>query len=44
MILTENGTYVETYTAGQLCTQSEESILIYEAMIEKQMSLTYFCL
>ena len=34
-ILTKNGTYVEKYTAGNLCTKFEEFILIYEAMIAK---------
>ena len=32
---TKNGTYVEKYTAGHLCTKFEEFILIYEAMIAK---------
>ena len=35
-IFTKNGTYVEKYTAGHLCTKCEEFILIYEAMIEKK--------
>ena len=30
-----NGTYVEKYTKGHLCTKFEEFILIYEAMIAK---------
>ena len=34
-IFTKNGTYVERYTAGHLCTKFEEFILIYEAMIAK---------
>ena len=34
-ILTNNGTYVEKYTAGHLCTKFEEFILISEAMIAK---------
>ena len=34
-IFTKNGTYVEKYTAGHLCTKFEEFILIYEAMIAK---------
>ena len=34
-IFTKNGTYVEEYTAGHLCTKFEEFILIYEAMIAK---------
>ena len=34
-IFTKNGTYVEKYTAGQLCTKFEEFILIYEAIIAK---------
>ena len=42
-IFTKNGTYVEKYTAGHLCTKFEEFILISEAMIAK-MSLTYFWL
>ena len=33
--VTKNGTYVEKYTAGHLCTKFEEFILIYEAMIAK---------
>ena len=32
-ILTKNGTYVHSYTAGHLCTKFDEFILIYEAMI-----------
>ena len=32
---TKNGTYVEKYTAGHLCTKFEEFILICEAMIAK---------
>ena len=32
---TKNGTYVEKYTAGHLCTKFEEFFLIYEAMIAK---------
>ena len=36
-IFTENGTYVEKYTAGHLCTKFEEFILIYEAMIAKNV-------
>ena len=35
IIFTKNGTYVEKYTAGHLCTKLEEFILIYEAMIAK---------
>ena len=31
----KNGTYVEQYTAGHLCTIFEEFILIFEAMIAK---------
>ena len=31
----KNGTYVEKYTAGHLCTKFEEFILISEAMIAK---------
>ena len=34
-IFTKNGTYVEKYTAGHLCTKFEEFILIYETMIAK---------
>ena len=34
-IFTKNGTYVEKYTVGHLCTKFEEFILIYEAMIAK---------
>ena len=34
-IFTKNGTYVEKYAAGHLCTKFEEFILIYEAMIAK---------
>ena len=34
-IFTKNGTYVEKYTAGHLCTKFEEFILISEAMIAK---------
>ena len=34
-IFTKNGTYVEKYTAGDLCTKFEECILIYEAIIAK---------
>ena len=34
-IFTKDGTYVERYTAGHLCTKFEEFILIYEAMIAK---------
>ena len=34
-IFTKNGTYVEKYTAGHLCSKFEEFILIYEAMIAK---------
>ena len=34
-IFTKNGTYVEEYIAGYLCTKFEEFILIYEAMIAK---------
>ena len=34
-IFTKNGTYVEKYTAGHLCTKFEEFMLIYEAMIGK---------
>ena len=34
-IFTKNGTYVEKYTAGHLCTKFEVFILIYEAMIAK---------
>ena len=33
---TKNGTNVEKYTAGHLCTKFEEFILIYEAMIAKK--------
>ena len=33
--VTKNGTYVEKYTAGHLCTKFEEFIFIYEAMIAK---------
>ena len=36
-ILTTNGTYVEKYTAGHLCTKFEEFLLIYEAMIAKNV-------
>ena len=32
---TKNGTYVEKYTAGHLCTKFEEFTLIYEALIAK---------
>ena len=35
-IFTKNGIYGEKYTAGHLCTEFEEFILIYEAMIAKQ--------
>ena len=35
MIVTQNGTYVEEYTAGHLRTTFEECILIYEAIIAK---------
>ena len=35
IFFTKNGTYVEKYTAGHLCTKFEEFILIYEAMIAK---------
>ena len=35
-IFTKNGTYVEKYTAGHLCTKFEEFTLIYEAMIAKK--------
>ena len=35
IIFIKNGTYVERYTAGHLCTKFEEFILIYEAMIAK---------
>ena len=35
IFLQKNGTYVEKYTAGQLCTKFEEFIWIYEAMIKK---------
>ena len=34
-IFTKNGTYVEKYTAGHMCTKFEKFILIYEAMIAK---------
>ena len=34
---TNNGTYVEKYTAGHLCTKFEEFLLIYEAMIAKNV-------
>ena len=34
-IFTKNGTFVEQYTAGHLCTKFEEFILISEAMIAK---------
>ena len=34
IFLQKNGTYVEKYTAGHLCTKFKEFILIYEAMIE----------
>ena len=34
-IFTKNGTYVENYTAGHLCTKFEEFILIHEALIAK---------
>ena len=36
-IFTKNGTYVEKYTAGHLCTKFEEFILIYEAMVAKNI-------
>ena len=36
-IFTKNETYVEKYTAGHLCTKFEEFILIYEAMIAKNV-------
>ena len=32
---TKNGTYVEKYTTGHLCTKFQEIILIYEAVIAK---------
>ena len=35
IFLQKNGTYVEEYTTGHLCTKFEEFILIYEAMIAK---------
>ena len=35
IIFTKNGTFVERYTAGHLCTKFEKFILIYEAMIAK---------
>ena len=35
MFLQNNGTYVEKFTAGHLCTKFEEFIFIYEAMIVK---------
>ena len=35
IFFTKNGTYVEKYTAGHLCTKFQEIILIYEAMIAK---------
>ena len=34
-IFTKNGTYVEKYTAGHLCTKFEEFIFISETMIAK---------
>ena len=34
-IFAKNGTYVEKYTAGHLCTKFEESTLIYKATIAK---------
>ena len=34
-IIAKNGTSVEEYTAGHLCTKFEEFILIYKAMIAK---------
>ena len=37
MFLTKNRTYVEKYTASHLCTKFEEFILIYEAMIAKNV-------
>ena len=37
IFFTKNGTYVEKYTAGHLCTKFEEFILIYEAMIAKNV-------
>ena len=36
IFLQKNGTYVKKYTAGHLCTQFEEFIFIYEAMIAKK--------
>ena len=35
MIFAKNGTYVEKYTAGDLCIKFEEFILIYKAAIAK---------
>ena len=35
MIFTKNGIYAGKYTAGHPCTNFEEFILIYEAMIAK---------
>ena len=35
MIFAKSGTYVEKYTVGHLCTNFEEFILIYEAMVGK---------
>ena len=35
IIFEKNGTYVEKYTAGHLCTKFEEFTLIYKATIAK---------
>ena len=35
IFFTKNGTCVEKYTAGHMCTKFEEFILIYEAMVAK---------
>ena len=37
IFLQKNGIHVEKYTTGHLCTKFEEFILIYEAMIAKNV-------
>ena len=37
IIFAKNGTFIEKYIAGHLCNQFEVIILIYEAMIRKNM-------